>query len=173
MLKLVPFNNAWVDHDKLDLKAIYRRPRYVEDAYGELVREQTPEGLPAWDLTGGLSLKYHNKHLAKGFEYVTLADRESLVEAAKAGTIQGDWREYVQDPRTSGPWHYRKYVEGQAVADTVAAQQLAADVAEFGADAVERLMQRQNPAFVLPSHLKAPAKRGPGRPRRDDPQEAA
>lgn len=170
MLKLVPFNDSWVGHDKLDLKAIYRRPRWVEDAYGEMHREMTPEGLPAWDLTGPLSVKHHNKHRAKGFEYVTLADRESLHAAAAAGTIvehgvRVDWRAYVQDPRTNGPWHYRKYVEGQAVADTAAAAQLASDVERFGPDAVEAIRRQTDPSFRVPDALKG-HKRPVGRPRK-------
>lgn len=177
MLKLVPFQDVWVGHDKLDLKAIYRRPRYVEDAYGEMTRVITPEGLPAWDLTGGLPVKSHNKHKAKGFEYVTLADRDSLHAAAAAGTVQ-DWRQYVQDPRTGGPWHYRKYVEGQAVADADAAQRLRDLVAKYGPEAVQDMKREHDPDYVLPEpfwHLEpadAP-KRGPGRPRKTPEPEAA
>jgi hypothetical protein len=171
MLKLVPFSAAWITHDKLDLKAIYRRPRYVEDAYGEMHRELTADGLPAWDLTGPLPVKSHNKYEAKGFEYVTLADRDSLATAAAHKTIMGDWRDYIQDPRTSGPWHYRKYLEGQVDLDKAAAERLRADIERFGAEAVEAIRQQTDPTFRLPASLKgdepaAAPKRGPGRPRK-------
>lgn len=176
MLKLVPFNDGWIGHDKLDLKAIYRRPRFVEDAYGELHREVTPEGLPAWDLTGALAVKHHNKHRAKGFEYVTLADRDSLHQAAAAGTV-ADWRQYAgQDPRTGGPWHYRKYVEGQAVADSDAAQRLADLVAKYGPDMVQDMKRETDPTYTLPARFWAqaeePVKRGPGRPKKAESEAA-
>lgn len=174
MLRLVPFNHAWITNDKIDLKAIYRRPRYTEDAYGEMVRETTADGLPAWDLTGGLPVKSHNKHVAKGFEYVTLADRDSLHIAATHKTIDGDWRQYVQDPRTGGPWHYRKYVEGQTVADAEATQRLAEMVAKYGPDLVQDMKRETEPGYVLPAKYwgeDAPAKRG--RSRKAEPQEAA
>lgn len=171
MLKLVPFNNVWVGHDKLDLKAIYRRPRYMEDAYGEMHREVGPDGLPAWDITGALNVKHHNKHLAKGFEYITLADRDSLHHAAAAGTV-ADWKQYAgQDPRTGGPWHYRKYIEGQAVSDSDAAQRLAEMVAKYGPGMVQDMKRESDPTYALPEKFwatteadSAPVKRGPGRP---------
>lgn len=177
MLKLVPFNDVWVGHDKLDLKAIYRRPRYKEDVYGEMVREVTPDGVPAWDLTSGLPVKSHNKLRAKGFEYVTLADRDSLHTAAAQGTVV-DWRQYVQDPRTGGPWHYRKYVEGQEVAETDAAQKLVEMVAKYGPDLVQDMKRESDPTYTLPSKYwtmadEAPPKRGPGRPRKTETTEAA
>lgn len=167
MLKLVPFSSVWVTHDKLDLKAIYRRPRFVADRYGEMVRELTPDGLPAWDLTGPLNVRHHNKHTAKGFEYVTLADRESLRSAAAAGTIGPEWREFIQDPLTGSPWHYQRYADGQVEIDHIAARQLSADVAQFGADAVEAIRRQTDPTFRLPEAMRAePTKRGPGRPRK-------
>lgn len=176
MLKLVPFKDIWIGHDKLDIKAIYRRPRYVEDAYGEMIREVGPDGLPAWDLTGGLPVKNHNKHKAKGFEYVTLADKNSLLAAAAAGTVD-DPRQYLgQDPRTGGPWHYRKYVEGQAIADTDAAQRLADLVAKYGPEMVQEMKRESEPDYTLPAKFwttdEVPAKRGPGRPKKTESEAA-
>lgn len=153
MLRLVPFNDAWITHDKIDIKAIYRRPRYTEDAYGEMIREVDANGLPTWDLTGPLPVKSHNKHRAKGFEYLTLADRDSLVTAGKHGTIQGDWREYVQDPRTGGPWHYRKYVEGEVVAVTEAAGKLREMVQKYGPAMVQEVKRETDPTYTLPAEL--------------------
>jgi hypothetical protein len=155
MLKLVPFKQVWITHDKLDLHAIYRRPRWQEDAYGEMVREVSPDGLPLWDLTGPLPVKSHNKHLAKGFEYVTLADKASLMAAVQTGTIDGhEAREYVQDPRTGGPWHYRKYIEGQAQAETDAAQKLREMVLKYGPDMVEEMKRETDPLYRLPDTLR-------------------
>jgi hypothetical protein len=157
MLKLVPFQAAWIQHEKLDLHAIYRRPRFREDEYGEI------QPVPGeWDLTGPLPVKQHNKWQAKGFEYVTLANRDSLRSAAKLGTIAGDWREYDQH-QTGGPWNYRKYAEGQKVSAAVEQEQAAvalaklqADVERFGWEAVEAIRQQADPSFKVPESMKTP-----------------
>src|SRR5688572_30283749 len=102
MLKLVPFNAQWITHDKIDVHAVYRRPRYKEDEYGEKTRELDKAGQPTWDLACGLPVKSHNTWLAKGFEYVTLSDRLSLQIAGRSNTVldeEGhpcDWRKYDQ-----------------------------------------------------------------------------
>ncbi len=153
MLKLVPFNAAWVSSDKIDVHAIYRRPRFTEDKYGDLNREYDKNGIPTWDLTGGLPVRQHTKWESKGFEYVTLSDRASLVMAAKAGTIAGDWREYDQHQR-GGPWNGQKYLDGEEAASTNEAAQLKADVYEFGSKAVEKIRRQHEPTFVLPPHLQ-------------------
>lgn len=173
MLKLVPFSHSWITNDKLDLKAIYRRPRYKEDDYGEMIRETTPDGLPAWDLTGPLPVKQHNKWNAKGFEYITLADRDSLHLAAAHKTIEGDWRVYVQDPRTNGPWHYRKYVEGQAGVEQDAAQRLADLVEKYGPDMVQEMRRETDPTYTLPEKFWAKKRKPRAAKAEDAPQEAA
>lgn len=159
MLRLVPFNSAWIQHDKLDLKAIYRRPRWTEDAYGEPVRV-LDGGLPAWDLTGPLPVKQHNKWTGKGFEYVTLADRASLVEAAKKGSLVDEHghavsaSEFVQDPKTGGPWNYRKYDEGQAQLVSAELVQIRNAVIAYGSTAYEDIRRMHEPGFSLPEWLK-------------------
>ena len=159
MLKLVPFNSTWITHDKIDIHAIYRRPRFVTDEFGEDQREYDADGLPAWDLTGPLPVKQHNKWMQKGFEYVTLANRESLITAAKHGTLQGGSVREFDQHQTGGPWNYRKYVAGQQSANTAELEQLRADVEKYGADAVEQIHRRRDPHFVLPATLRAePAK---------------
>ncbi len=161
MLKLVPFNSAWISHDKVDIHAIYRRPRFVKDQYDEDQREYDANGMPTWDLTGPLPIKQHNKWTMKGFEYVTLANRSSLVVAAKTGTlIGGSVRDFDQH-QTGGPWNYRKYAEGQQDSNTAEFEQLKSDVMRFGADAVEELRKRQDPGFVLPPALRALGKAEP------------
>ena len=173
MLKLVPFNSAWVDAHTLDIKAIYRRPHWALNEFDEWVQAIGPDGLPLWDLTTPQRVLNHNKLIAKGFEYITLASRDDLVKAARAGTIAGDWRQYDQH-QTGGPWNAKMYLAGQRDRDTAWMQQLADDVARFGPDAVEELRQRADPHFRLPATLRAaadaegePARRGPGRPRKE------
>lgn len=155
MLKLVPFNSAWVSHDKLDIKAIYRRPRFVEDRYGELMRELDAQNQPTWDITGPLPVRSHNRWLAKGFEYITLADRESLVAAFRFGTLlpEGAKAQDYDQHTTGGPWNYKRYVEGQETVVSDFMSTLEQDVNEFGAEVVEKLHRRQQPGFNLPPHL--------------------
>jgi hypothetical protein len=154
-LKLVPFNNAWVQHDKLDLKAIYKRPRYTVNAYDETVLETDDKtGEPKYDLTGALPVRHHNKYAAKGFVYVTLADRESLKAAGEHGTIQGNWREYDQH-QTGGPWNYKLYQLGQEEAADVAFAELEEQVKQFGSAAVLQIRRTVDPKFELPKKLRS------------------
>lgn len=156
MLKLVPFHSEWINNHKIDIHAIYRRPRYKEDEFGEWHRELDTDGLPTWDLTGPLPVKSHNRWVSKGFEYVTLANRESLAVAARTGTLtDGTFRDYDQH-QTGGPWNYRKYLAGQAQAHTADAEKLRADVERFGAEAVEAIRQQTEPSFRLPDEFKKP-----------------
>jgi hypothetical protein len=158
-LKLIPFNASWINHDKIDVHAIYRRPRFVEDKYGEMQREYV-DGIPTWDLTGPLPVRQHTKWAAKGFEYVTLADRVSLFVAGRYGTLPaGTTAADFDQHQTSGPWNYRKYAEGQELALHTATDELRADVEEFGSDAVQSIKRRQDPAFTLPTSLEGIAPR--------------
>jgi len=160
MLKLVPFNQAWITHDKIDVHAIYRRPRYTKDDYGEDQREVHAEtGEPTWDITSPLPVKQHSKWLAKGFEYVTVADRDSLRRAALHRTVLDehgeacDWRVYDQH-QTGGPWNLRRYMEGLSSTTTLANDQLRADVEKYGPETVENIRRRYEPGFRVPDHLR-------------------
>jgi hypothetical protein len=158
-LKLVPFNDAWIDHDKIDIHGIYRRPVYREDKYGEMERVYE-NGVPLWDITGPLPIRQHTKWRGKGFEYITLANRDSLRIAARFGTLKdGTLAEYDQH-QTGGPWNYRRYIEGQETMLTVAVATLRADVEEFGSAAVLKIRRRQEPEFKLPLELENVPPRG-------------
>ena len=161
MLKCVPFNNGWINHQKLDLHAIYQRPRFVRDEFDEMYREYNAQGEPTWDLTGPLPVKAHVHWAAKGFRYVTLADLSSLMMAAANnmlldddGNVTANYQQYVQHQNPPGPWSYKKYLAGQTATLNAAAVQLRADVEEFGSEAVERLRKRQEPDFALPPSLR-------------------
>ena len=153
MLTLVPFNDAWIDHSKLDLKAIYRRPRWTKDEFDQDVPETGPDGLPLWDLTTPLPVKQHNKWKEKGFEYVTLADRNSLIEAYRKGALHGSPRDFDQH-QTGGPWNAKMYMAGQSETDNAALLQLRADIERFGSDAVESIRRQVDPKFTLPTNLQ-------------------
>lgn len=167
-LKLVPFNEAWIAHDKIDVHAIYRRPVFKDDEYGEPQRCYDPvTGLALWDLTGPLPVKQHNKWRAKGFEYVTLADKQSLFVAGRNNTIEGNWRQYDQH-RQGGPWNYKLYDAGQISEQTQEAAQLEADVYEFGSAAVQAIRRQKEPDFTLPPRLSGVAAGPPKDQRRVD-----
>lgn len=153
-LKLVPFNSAWTNHDKIDIHAIYRRPRFVEDEFGERSREYK-NGVATWDMTGPLPIRQHSRWLAKGFEYVTLANRESLMVAYKAGTLpEGATVSTYDQHQTGGPWNWKKYCAGQEADMTAEAEQIASDVRLFGSEAVTKIMRRSDPNFELPPSLQ-------------------
>ena len=155
-LKLVPFNDAWIDHGKLDLKAIYRRPRWTKDEFDQDVQETGPDGLPLWDLTGPLPLKQHNKWRQKGFEYITLADRDSLIEAYKKNTLLPHGispREYDQH-QTGGPWNYKMCAAGQSTADNATLLQLRESVQKYGSEVYTAIRREVDPKFTLPKGLQ-------------------
>lgn len=161
MLKLVPFNAAWISHDKIDVHAIYRRPHRQEDEYGEFIQTMSKDGLMEWDLTGGLPVRQHNKWVVKGYEYVTLASRADLIMAAQYGTVlmpdgktlTADWKQYDQHA-SGGPWNYRLYKTGQETTSTVESAQLREDVYMYGSAAVESQRKRYEPNFRLPPELQ-------------------
>lgn len=150
----VPFNPIWITHDKIDLKAIYRRPVYTEDARGERVRQCDADGLPLWDLTTPLQVRHHNKHQAKGFEYVTLATMSDLAEATKHGTIlEGEGRDYINH-RIGGPWDARLYLADAVAEDRAAFMRLKELVERLGSATVLAVRQSEDPAFELPPSLQ-------------------
>ena len=159
MLKLVPFHQDWITNPKSDLKAIYRRPQLVEDEdTGEMVPRLDDKGQPVWDIATPLPVKQHTKWAQKGFEYITLANRESLHMAAQTGTlIGGSVRDYDQHA-TGGPWNYRKYAAGVVAAAADAAGALRSDVERFGPDVAEELQRRTQPHFKLPESMRKAAK---------------
>src|SRR5919106_1444688 len=125
--KCVPFDSVWsIPGTKFDLKGIYRRPRRVVGAYDEITVATSAEGLPLWDLTGPFPIRRHSDWVAKGFEYVTLADLESLEKAAPSLRAKGlNVREYIQHPQL-GPWNPKLYAATAEQGDRVAFAELLA-----------------------------------------------
>lgn len=151
--KRVPFNPAWVTESKLDLHAIYRRPRYVRGAYDEIVRA-TEGGVPAWDLTGPLPVRRHSDWAAKGYEYVTLADRGSLLLAAPGLRGMGhNPAEYDQHPEF-GPWNPKLFEATQRQVDQDQYAALRALVQQYGSETVISIKRASEPAFELPAELR-------------------
>lgn len=160
VFKCVPLNTQWtLPGTKLDLKAIYRRPRRRVGEYDEIIQERAPDGLPLYDLTAGLPMRRHSDWIAKGFEYVTLADRESLEKVAAYLRADGlNPADFLQHPQL-GPWNPKLYLATDEQADRVKLNALETMVEEFGSAAVLAISRKDNPNFALPAHLQG---LGPG-----------
>lgn len=157
MFQCVPFNPDWVNNDKQDLHAIYRRPQ--RDARtGVVVRDEA--GNVRWDTTGPLPVRRHLDWQKKGFEYVTLADMESLAIAAAWLRGQGlDPKDFVSGFGASrGPWHAESYSAGQQAAATDTLKELRELVKEFGIEAVAKIKRQADPEWQAPTGLAKVAK---------------
>lgn len=149
--RCVPFDPNWaIAGTKYDLKAIYRRPRRTIGEYDEITPETNAEGLPLWDLTTPLPLRRHSDWTAKGYEYVTLADMESLEKAAPSLRAKGlRVQDFVQHPQL-GPWNPKLYAAVANVEDQTAFAELVALIEKFGVDTVEQIR-----GVALPAALRA------------------
>ena len=170
----VPFDDIWITSDKLDVHAIYRRP-VRSDVDGEQLVDAN--GVPKWDLTGGLPVKRHFDWLRKGFEYVTLADSASLSKVAPGLRAKGlDPRQFVMLRNRlvgASPWNPKLYLETQPILDRQRMDQLRAMVEELGSDAVLKVLRTQDPFVELPSSLRGiPAAVSPAAPPAAAPSES-
>lgn len=168
----VPFNPAWIGSDKLDVKAIYRRPR--KDALGNRV---IVAGLPQWDLTAGLPVRRHNDWAAKGFEYVSLATWADVVAAGNtllaSGYTANDFVELyaAQGEADRRGFRVDRYQQATAADATAAYGKLAELVKLHGSAHVQDMMTSLGQG-TLPAELQGlepepvAVRRGPGRPRK-------
>ncbi len=135
-LKCVPLNAQWCGSTKLDLRAIYRRRN--------------------GDLTSGLPLRGHQTWVAKGLEYVTLADAESLSSAASSLRAEGkNPQDYVAGIDGDGrptPWNVALYLEDAQVVQAKADADLKTMIEQFGVETVERIK-----GITVPAHLRPEA----------------
>ena len=152
----VPFDPRWIAHDKVDVHAIYRRP--ILDDVGE--QSLDAYGVPMWDLTGGLPVRRHHDWIRKGFEYVTLADVESLRNKivvqglVEQGLKPGDFIMLRNRISGASPWNPQLYLASQSTRDRAQADGLTSLVELRGSDAVRDVMRLTNPTFELPVHLR-------------------
>lgn len=157
LIKTVPFNSIWVTSDKLDIRAVYRRPRL--DQFKQRV---VVDGVPQWDYPSGLPIRRHNNWLAKGYEYVTLSTMQDLADASK--TIENP-HQYDASYESFGefdrrPFRIQAYLAQRTVADDGVRDDLKAMVEAYGSAAVENIKRIENPAFVLPEALRGITARG-------------
>ncbi len=171
-LRLVPFDPAWVSTvgdsgaPLLDIKAIYQRP-HKDPVTFTVIRDHA--GFPEWDTVGGLPLQHHNKWVARGFRYVTLAGRADLVAVFNPANrekgiapprdpstgMEIPFAEFVQNPRTDGPWDGQRHMQDAADQRTQEIAALTADIQEYGRTRAEALRQASDPMYRLPESFMA------------------
>lgn len=136
---------------KNDLKAIYRRIRRTVGAFDEEIVVTGDDGMPLWDLTTPLPVARHNDWMKKGFEYVTLADRDSLDKVAPFLAIQDpplNVRDYVCHPHF-GAWNPKLYAAVAAEGDRAAIGELFRLLDQYGVQTVEAIRGTRLPPAVL------------------------
>lgn len=155
VFKAVPFDENWINHDKIDIHAIYRRP--ILDEVGEQVHI---EGIPQWDFTTGLPVRRHYDWVKKGFHYLTLADPKSL---ANKHVLQGlrvkglnpaDFIMLRNRMVGQSPWNPQLYLASADQVERESFASLRALVERLGSDAVRDVKRVDDPTFELPLHLR-------------------
>jgi hypothetical protein len=153
----VPFNSEWIASDKIDAKAVYRRP-HRHAITNEIQRDAM--GAVQWDYSI-LPIRRDNDWGAKGYEYVTIADAESLGMVAGSLRAQGlDPRSFIMDPRTNSPWVPEKYHANAQEAVNAEHARLRDMVAKYGVEATEEILKITLPAELrtVEAKDKAPAR---------------
>lgn len=148
-MKTVPLDPRWVNSEKLDLLAVYRRPRL----HGiTKVRLSDDQGRPLYDYVN-LPIRRHQDWLGKGYSYVTLARVADLVsvgvrdpEVVKSYKPHGEPEERTFEIQT--------FLAHADVAEDAEFARLKALVLKLGPDAVEAVMRHSDPTFVLPETLR-------------------
>lgn len=143
MFKCVPLNHAWTADTKLDIHAIYKRRN------GDLMT---------------LPMRGHAKWMAKGFEYVTLADAESFKVAIPFIRSLGvDHREFICGIDGTGRdtcWDVEQYLANRGVETAAEDAEIKGLVEKYGVELVEQIKGTKVPAHLKPEAKKATAKAG-------------
>lgn len=154
-LKCVPLlKGMFGAENSLDLKAVYRRRKQTN--WGEPILDE--QGREQWDLCPGLPLRRHMDYLGRGYQYITLADEQSLIDAKHVLAANNlDWREFAnQEPRSRSPFNPDLYVaEAKASVDKTESE-LQAMVDQYGYDAVLAIKRQADPGFQMPASVKKP-----------------
>lgn len=191
-LRLVPWEPTWLDHTSLDLHAIYRRPRRNRQTW-QIERDEY--GFIAWDLTSGLPIRQHAKFVQKGFQYVTLATAEDVIQASDPSILDrgavplgGTNRPadesadvYLRQPGVRGPWDATAYLADLEDTRQERVLRIVANIEKYGPDGAEAFERQTDQGYQLPPRFRQPpqpvastesaepAKRRRGRPRKVQP----
>lgn len=181
VFKCIPIDNGWIiPGTKLDLKAIYRRPRRLIGEYDEVIQARGEDGRPLYDLVGPLPMRRHSDWIAKGFEYVTVVvnprrEEEKGAWAAVAGSLRAkdlNPADYLQHPQF-GTWNPKLYLATAEHADAAKFSELRALVYEMGSEAVLKVRRSMDPSFTLPETLQHIPPGGPVPPAEPAPAAVA
>jgi len=150
--KPIPFLEEFASNEKLDLKGIYLRPQ--RDEWYRI--QKNPDGSVIRNVTGPLPLRRHYQdHQRKGFEFLTLADAQSLQQAAGILRTHGlDAAEYVCDPRTGSPWLYEAYAASALDSTAQDVEELRGLIRRYGRAAVLEIKRMSDPTYKLPMDLE-------------------
>jgi hypothetical protein len=149
----IPWNDEWLKSDKIDARGVYRRPHrhpitldIERDALGHVLYDYST-----------LPIRAHNTWGAKGYQYVTIADAESLGMVAASLRAQGlDPRSFIMDPRTNSPWAPDKYLADAKQDAQDEHARLREMVEKHGVKATEEILR-----ITLPEELRALAPKEP------------
>ena len=151
-LKCVPLVAGMSGSDnKLDLRAVYRRKKC--DNWGKPILDA--EGREQWDVTGPLPLRRHGDYVRKGFEYITLADEQSLLDAAQPLSAAGiDWRQFAnQERRTRSPFNPVLYADDTRSNRERELETLRDLIARIGPDAVLAVKRTEHAGWNFPPEI--------------------
>jgi len=151
----VPFQESWIASEKVDAKGVYRRPHRAAIT-NDIVTDAA--GVVQYDYSI-LPVRRHNDWLGKGYEWVTIADAESLGMVAGSMRAQGlNPRDYIMDPRTNSPWNPAKYAADASQHAQDEHARLKALVEKHGVEATEDILGRPLPEALRQLGTKTPAK---------------
>ena len=150
----VPFQESWIASENVDAKGVYRRP-HRNAITNDVVTDAL--GVVAYDYSI-LPVRRHNDWLGKGFEWVTIADAESLGMVANSLRAQGlNPRDFIMDPRTNSPWNPAKYAANATQTAQTEHARLKALVEKHGVEATEEILGRPLPESLRSLAPKAKA----------------
>lgn len=156
VFKPVPLQVVLQASAKVQLKAIYRRLRRTVGPFDEEILEIGQDGLPLWDLTTPLPVERHADWIKKGFEYVTLADRDSLDKVAPFLAVQDpplNAKDFLQHPHF-GAWNPKLYSATAAEGDRAAVKELFKLLDQHGQAVVEQVRGTTIPPSVIAAWQK-------------------
>jgi hypothetical protein len=144
---------------KLDLKAIYRRPRRTIGEYDEVIQERGPDGLPLFDIIGAAAVA---SALATGRPRASSTSPSSspAARATRLAVRRGLAARAGLNPSRLPAASAVRHLEPEALsgdgdhADIDKFSALRALVEQFGSDVVLAIQRRGRSTFTLPARCR-------------------